>query len=114
MEPKIKPTPTADKMLTIIADFFNLRKGEIREHLTWDTLNVSPSDKDKVLERIACRFYIPIGPKIKVNFPHPVTNKHESDFWPIQKEKIKTIWNVLQFIECNDSGDGKPAAYKLQ
>lgn len=111
---KIKPTPTAEKMLSIIAGFFNLRKGEIRENHTWYDLNINEKERDRVLDRIACRFCIPVGDLIEVNFPDPKTNKHIKGPWPEQKAKIKTIYNVLQFIESNDSGDGKPAAYKLQ
>ncbi|MEK6882446.1 MAG: hypothetical protein AABY22_22690 [Nanoarchaeota archaeon] len=93
MPTKIKPTPTADKLLSIIANRFNLRKDALDPETTWEMMNINSEQKDELLCEIADKF------RLTINKP--------------ARDKILTIWNALQYIESHDGWNNKPAAYNL-
>lgn len=108
-----KPSATADKMLDIVAQMFCLNRKFFTTKSTFEELGITEPQKEQLFKRIADRFYIRLEPCSKVNL-HGEGNKITGDLWERQKLKIKTLWNLLQFIESNDDYRNKPAAYNLQ
>lgn len=78
MQEKIKPTPTADKMLSIIASRFHLRKSLIEPGTTWPQLGLTGPGKAAMLAELAERFFI--AP-------------------PADPVAILTVWDALKWVE---------------
>ena len=85
-----KETPTAKKLLTIIADFMNWNKDLIEPETTFKSRGVSENIKSNLLKRIAYQFN-----------GMPITD--------IEIDNIESVWNCLQFVEC--SHDFKKGKY---
>lgn len=112
MSQSITPTPTAEKMLTIISNRLHIKKEHLLPERTWRELNVTEAEKEDVLAYIAQKFGIPIGPGIQVGLNNGAGQIIKQP-WQHQIKNIKTIWNVLQFIESNDDLNGRASAYNL-
>lgn len=74
----IKPTPTADKLLSIIANRFNLRKSRLEPGTTFGMMGVSEAAKEVLLIELQGKFFIEA---------------------PKDPKALKTIWNLLQWVE---------------
>lgn len=112
MSDKITPTPTAEKMLSIISGRLHIKREALKPDATWRQLNVTEAEKESLLVYIAQRFSIPIGHGIQVGLNNGKGQIIKAS-WQNQIKNIKTIWNVLQFIESNDDVNGRASAYNL-
>lgn len=111
MSEKINPTPTANKMLTIICNHLLISRDALSPTTTFEDLHLSPREKEELLRKISDRFLIPTEGRLLQLIKN---GKYEKDTWQNTIKKIKTIWNILEFIEGNDGYNGKPAAHNLQ
>lgn len=111
MSEKISPTPTANKMLTIICNHLLIKVEALGVTTTFEDLNMNESEKEELLHKIAERFLIPTEGRLLQLIKN---GKYEKDSWENTIKKIKTVWNILEFIESNDGWNGKPAAHNLQ
>ena len=82
-------TPTADKLVTIIADFFHLRRSRIQPESTWPELGLSRQEFRVLMFRLQDRFDIAI---------------YQEDW-----RDFRTVWDVLRYIEGHDSWVNVPA-----
>lgn len=113
MQEAIKPTPTAEKMLTIISNRLHVKRDHLTPDRTWRELNVTETEKEDLIIYIAGKFGIPIGRGIVLGL-HDGSGKIVKDKWENIIKKINTIWNVLQFVESNDDLNGRPSAYNIK
>lgn len=76
-------TPTADKLVSIIADTFHIRKRAIWPDTRWEQIGISPAGKDQILTKLQNEFMVEI----------PAADRRS----------INTIWDALKYIESHDS-----------
>jgi len=107
----IKPSPTADKMITIICNRLLLKREAIRVDTTFEELGIYGNEKEYLIRQISDKFLIPTENKL-LNL-QGADNVYIKDTWNNHLKRIKTIWNVLQFIEANDDYNNRPAAYNI-
>lgn len=79
-ENTVKATPTADKLLSIIANRFNVRKTAIWPTTTWEQLNRA-DEKDAILDEISEKFFVRIP--------------------AAARPAILTVWDALRWVEGN-------------
>ena len=84
-----RTTPTANKLLTIISDRLHIKKDWIQPETTFKELGLDADGKNALLSEIAEKF--------------------NQDMPAAKRERMKTVWNILQHIEGSDARDGKPA-----
>lgn len=102
----MKDTPTAHKLLSIICSRLNIQRARIKTDTTLEELGFSD------IKSITDAFKIPTERGL-LNL-HGSDGKYIKDTFTNHLKRIKTVWNILQFIEANDDCDGKPSAYNLQ
>lgn len=81
-------TPTADKLVTIIADFFHIRKSAIRPESTWPELGLTRQHFRVLMLRLQDQFNIAI--------------------YPADYRDLRTVWDLLRYIEGHDSWENIP------
>jgi len=113
MTPKISETPVAQKLLTIISNKLHIKRDALTPEKTWRELNVTEAEKEDALLYVAAQFGIPAGYNSMIGLNNG-NGQITKDLWQNQIKNIKTIWNVLNFVESNDDFNGKPAAYNLK
>ena len=110
MQEQEAPTKTADKLLIIICNRLHIKKEYLKTETTFEQLGLRTWEKEDLICKIAESFLIPIdGKLLNLN----VNGMYVKDTFQGHLRRIKTIWNVLQFIEGNDDVRGKPAAYNI-
>ena len=112
MKQKLSETPTAQKLLSIISGKLHVKREALTPERTWRELNVTETEKEELLAYVAQKFGIPIGHGIQVGLNNGKGQIIKAP-WQNQIKNIKTIWNVLQFIESNDDLNGRASAYNL-
>lgn len=107
---QIQDSPTSYKLNTIICNRLNIQRGAINRDTNLSEL--FGKEANHVIGEIVKKFLIPVDGRL--------LNLHGSDGQYVKRSfnehlpHIKTVWNLLQFIEANDGWNGKPAAYNLQ